>query len=64
MVRLRGTASGQFLQGLWKARKMLRKEISELGLPGVEIVDAPRGSILHTSRPSQLPYNAQLKKKK
>ncbi len=30
---------------------------SVLSLPVVEIVPAPRGSILHVSRPSQLPYN-------
>ncbi len=34
------------------------KEI-ELGLPGVEIVSRPHESILHTTRASQLSYNAK-----
>ena len=36
--------------------KSRKQKFSELGLPGVEIVGAPRGSLLHTVRASQLPY--------
>ena len=43
-------------------QKMSEKKFSEWGLPGVEIVGAPCESILHTTRPSQLPYNAKSKK--
>ena len=36
-------------------------KFSELGWPGVEILSGPRGSILHATRASQLPYNAKFK---
>ncbi len=31
-----------------------------MGFPGVEMIPGPRGSILHPTRASQLPYNAKL----
>ena len=34
-----------------------KKYISEMGLPGVEIVGVPRRSLLHMVRASQLSYN-------
>ncbi len=34
-------------------------EFTELGFPGVEIVPTIRGSILHATRASQLPYSAK-----
>ena len=40
-----------------KNSKIHRKiKFSELGWPGVEILSGPRGSILHTARPSQVHY--------
>ena len=36
---------------------MSKSDFSNMGLPGVEIVPRPRGSILRTTRASQLPYS-------
>ena len=38
------------------------KKLSELGLPGVEIVSGPRWSLLPTIRASQRPYKANSEK--
>ena len=38
---------------------MSKSDFSNMGLPGVEIVPRPRGSILRTTRASQLPYGAK-----
>ena len=43
----------------WK--KCRKFDFSEWGLPGVEMIPRPRGSILHPSRASQLPYSAKSK---
>ncbi len=40
-------------------QKMSGGQFSELCFPGVEIGPTPRGSILHTTRASQLPYYAK-----
>ena len=39
----------------YRKKRIFRKKC----LPGVETVPIPRGSILHATRPSQLPYNAK-----
>ena len=49
-------------QVMEKPKKIKKIKFSELGLPGVEIVGAPRRSLLHTVRGSQLPYNAESQK--
>ena len=36
-----------------------KHEILRIGSPGVEIVQGPRGSLLHTTRASQVPYKAK-----
>ena len=41
------------------AVKNRKSKFSELGLPGGEIVEGPCRSILHTTRPCQLPYGAK-----
>ena len=38
---------------------MSKSDFSNMGLPDVEIVPRPRGSILRTTRASQLPYGAK-----
>ena len=40
-----------------------RKKVIRMGLPGVELVGAPRRSLLHMVRASQLPYNEKSKKR-
>ena len=50
---------GQVMEKLEKIKNI---KFSELGLPGVGIVGAPRRSLLHTAKGSQLPYNAKSKK--
>ncbi len=43
---------------MYQSNHVKQIKCSELGYPGVEIVTGPRGGILHTTRASQLPYNA------
>ena len=43
-------------------RKNRRKnDFPEMCLPGVEIIPRPRGSILHTTRASQVPYSVKIR---
>ena len=44
----------------WKIKKINKKsDLPEWCLPGRRIVPTPRGSILHPSRASQVPYKAK-----
>ena len=44
-----------------RSQNVEKHYFSEWGLPGVEMIPRPRGSILHPSRASQLPYSAKSK---
>ena len=44
--------------GVWEDRKMEKIKFPEWGLPGLEIVSGPCGSLLHTWTASQRPYGA------
>ena len=41
-------------------KKYQKIKLSEMGLPGGRNVPIPRGSILHPTRASQLPYNPKI----
>ena len=56
---LSDTSDTKIEGGCQKGRK---KKFSELGLPGVEILNGACRSILHLSRGSQLPYSEKSKK--
>ena len=51
-----GRGSGHHIQG---SKKVLGKKLSELDLPGRQMIPTYRGSILHAVKPSQVPYNAK-----
>ncbi len=45
---------------IWNIRKSCQKhDFFEIHFPGVEMIPRPRGSILHPTKPSQVPYNAK-----
>ena len=57
-----GPVLGAWVLSFAKISNIYKNKFSELGLPGVQIVSEPCGSLLPTIRASQHPYNEKSEK--